>query len=101
MSGNGEGERRVLAAGRSIGAAEVEDLRGRLKALVDGGARHLVLDMDAVEILDSMGIGLLVAAHNTLRGVGGVFEVVNASPDVFNLLRTMRLDKHFSIGRKA
>lgn len=101
MSESGGGDRQVLAAGTSIGAAEVEALRERLKALIQGGARHLVLDMEAVEIIDSMGIGLLVAAHNSMRGAGGVFEVVNASSDVFNLLRTMRLDKHFDIGRKG
>ena len=42
-------------------------------------------------MLDSSGIGLLIAAHNSLARKEGRVRVVNASADVFRLLQSMRL----------
>jgi anti-anti-sigma regulatory factor len=48
-------------------------------------------------IQDSTGIGLLIAAHNSLRKVGGKLPVIHASPDILELFQTMRIHQHFSV----
>ena len=55
------------------------------------------MDLDGVELIDSIGMGLLIAAHNSLMKNGGKLKVVNPSEDILRLLRTMRLDKHFEV----
>ena len=86
-----------VALDTDVIASTVGALKERLKALVEQGSRQIVLDCKAVEVIDSMGIGLLVATHNSLAKSGGRLVLVNASEAVCNLLRTMRLDKHFSV----
>ena len=68
---------------RRVGAATVLALRGRLtlesfgllytrvRSLVTGGARALVLDLSAVSYIDSMGIAELVESHVTTTRRGG------------------------------
>jgi anti-anti-sigma factor len=53
-------------------------------------------------VVDSSGIGLLIATHNSLKTKGGSLRVANASPDILNLFKAMRLDRHFTVeGRQA
>ncbi|HWE52029.1 MAG TPA: STAS domain-containing protein [Bryobacteraceae bacterium] len=78
-------------------AAHVAVFRSRLRDLVASGVLHLTVDLAGVQRVDSSGIGLLVAAHNSLRKSGGELAVINASKDILDLLRTMRIHRHFSV----
>jgi anti-anti-sigma factor len=48
-------------------------------------------------MIDSSGLGLLFSAFNSLRAVGGTLSVVNASEDVLDLFRTLRINQHFPV----
>jgi len=89
----------MLLAG-DITASTSTELRAALKNLVGDGVRELVVDLSNVRVVDSSGIGLLVAAHNSLSRLGGQVSVINASNDLIELFKAFRLDKHFSIARK-
>ena len=89
--------RTVLTPAGDIVASVADDLRTRLKELMGQLAGQLVIDLSRVELIDSVGIGLLIAVHNTLSKKGGRLTLTHVSPDLATLLRTMRLDKHFSI----
>ena len=78
-------------------AGSVAELRAALRELVGTGVRQLVVDLANVQMLDSAGLGLLIAAHNSLQKVGGEMSVVKASPDILELLTTMRIHQHFRI----
>lgn len=80
-----------------IVASQVQELRTTLCELIDQGTLHIVLDLQAVEIVDSAGLGTLIAAHNTLREHGGRLTVINVSHDIVRLFQLMRLDKHFTV----
>jgi anti-anti-sigma factor len=80
-----------------IVAAKVPELRSQLRALVDAGAPHLVLDLSQVRMVDSMGVGLLISVHNTLKKAGRQLSVIHVSKDIFDLFRTLRMHQHFSI----
>jgi anti-anti-sigma factor len=78
-------------------AASLGELREGMRQLIAAGAREITLDLTDVQMLDSRGIGLLIAAHNSLRQKGGRLAVVHASPEILELLRTMRIHQHFSV----
>jgi anti-anti-sigma factor len=80
-----------------ITAANSQELRSALKSLVADNVRHLVIDLQSVRLIDSTGIGLIVAAHNSLERLGGNVAVINASADLLELFKVFRLDKHFSV----
>jgi anti-anti-sigma factor len=87
----------IRPAGSDIVAASVPELRTQLRAVIGGGSREIVLDLSGVEMLDSTGIGLLISAHNSLRKVGGTLAVIHASPEILELLQSMRIHQHFSV----
>ena len=55
------------------------------------------MDLSDVLMVDSCGIGLLIAAHNSLKKVGGRLAVIHASVDTLELFQTMRMHQHFSV----
>jgi serine/threonine-protein kinase RsbW len=80
-----------------LAAQDVPALRDTLRELIQKGARSLELDFERVESLDSMGIGLLAATHNSLAKQGGALSLLNVKKDIHQLLTLMRLDKHMHI----
>ncbi len=86
----GEHTRAICAEILQMPAREIDEL-------IAAGAREITLDLTDVQMLDSRGIGLLIAAHNTLLKKGGRLTVVHASPEILELLRTMRIHQHFSV----
>jgi anti-anti-sigma factor len=78
-------------------AARLPALRSRLSEMVAAGILHLTLDLAGVQSIDSMGIGLLVSAHNSLRKAGGELTVIHASNDILDLFHAMRIHQHFSV----
>jgi anti-anti-sigma factor len=92
-----EGKKAILRPGEDITASNVPDLRAVLKSLVAEGVRDLEIDLVQVQIVDSSGIGLLVAAHNSLNRLEGQLVVTHASINLLELFKSFRLDKHFSV----
>lgn len=91
-------ERRVVfSPDRDLTAATVTGFRQRLREIVADGAGELVFDLSAVAMVDSSGVGLLIAAWNTMTQRGGAFRVVGASADLLGMFRAIRLDAHFPI----
>lgn len=80
-----------------IVASSTTELRAALKKLIDSGVRQLELDLTHVTMIDSAGLGLLIAAHNSLRKVAGEMTVIGASPEIVELLTTMRMTQHFRV----
>jgi anti-anti-sigma factor len=72
-------------------------LRSKMREIVDSGVLHLTVDLAKVQMVDSSGLGLLIAAHNSLKRAGGQLVVIHASEDILHLCKTMRIHQHFSV----
>jgi serine/threonine-protein kinase RsbW len=72
-------------------------MRAQLRDIMREHPGPLAIDLSRVELIDSVGIGLLIAAHNTLAKAGHRLALEHVNTDLAGLLRTMRLDKHFVI----
>lgn len=92
-----DGTKAVLQVGGDLVSSTVPGLRPLLRDLLQEGARELVMDLGAARMVDSSGIGLLMAAYNSLEKVGGTLTVVHASPDIRELFTAMRLNQHLTI----
>jgi len=87
----------VYAPRRDLVAAIAAEAKDELKALVAGSEGDFTIDLEGVEMVDSKGLGLLIAACNSLAAQGRRLRVAHASADLVELFATMRLDRHFSI----
>lgn len=92
-----DGAAAVYKPHRDIVASISAELREEIKVLIEEGITDLTLDMENVSMVDSIGMGLLIAVHNSLHKKNGQLTVRNAPDDIRSLMRTMRLDKHFTV----
>jgi anti-anti-sigma factor len=92
-----DGDGIIVKPGQDVVASVVPELRKELQPLVGEGPKELVIDLSGVEMVDSVGIGLFIATHNSMSKSGGKFVVTNVSKDIYNLFKTMRLHQHFEV----
>ena len=48
-------------------------------------------------MMDSIGIGVIIATHNSMKKNGGKLVIANASENIVKLFRSMRLDQHLTL----
>ena len=87
----------VVKPEKDVVASMVNDFRSELHSLVQEQPIEMIIDMDGVNMVDSVGIGVIIATFNSLNKTGGKFKLSNVSSDIFSLFSTMRLDQHFSV----
>ncbi|WP_300668362.1 STAS domain-containing protein [Desulfoluna sp.] len=91
-------ERRVtIRPGRDIVASMAGEFRSELNKEIAEELEELTIDLNGVEMVDSVGIGVIIATHNTLDQQGSQLKVINIAEDIYGLFTTMRLDRHFTI----
>jgi anti-anti-sigma factor len=81
--------------------AVVTELRPQLQQLIAEEVSDMVIDLSLVDLIDSSGIGLLIATRNSLSRMGGGLRVVGASSEMEHLFKVMHLDRHFEIEGNA
>ena len=72
-------------------------LRTRLLELMNAGKTDIVVDLSAVEFIDSTGLGVLIRALRQLRERGGDLRLVVNRPDVLRIFDITGLGAEFSI----
>ena len=91
------GDVAVLAVSGEVDVATVPRLREQLHGLVASGTPRIVVDLDAVDFLDSTGLGVLVGALKRLRAAEGTFGLVCAKEPLLKIFRITALDQVFPI----
>ncbi len=92
-----EGGDVVVKPDIDITASMAGEFMAELKQVIAGGVDSLTIDLSVVEIIDSMGLGVMVATHNTLKKNNSKLKLINASKDILGLLNKLRSDHHFEI----
>jgi anti-sigma B factor antagonist len=87
----------VVKPGKNVVASMANEFRSQLHWLVQESPHELVIDLDGVEMVDSVGISIIIATHNSLDEVGGCLRLTNVASDIYTLFTIMRLDNHFTI----
>ncbi|MEM7210788.1 MAG: STAS domain-containing protein [Pseudomonadota bacterium] len=79
-----------------LDASMAEGFKSEVKAIVDDGARHLVIDFSEVQFMDSSGLGALVGSLKYLAS-GGVIEIAAPCDAIQKVLRLTRMNKVFQV----
>src|SRR6201994_1811682 len=87
----------VIAVGGEIDVYTAPKLREKLISLVDDGSYQLIVDMEAVEFLDSTGLGVLVGGLKRVRAHDGWIDLVCSQGRILRIFRITGLNKVFTI----
>lgn len=90
-------DRTVVQIQGDVDAHTAPELRAHLLELLRSGDRHLVVDLDGVEFMDSSGLGVLVAVRRRLHNNDGLMRVVCSREPILKVLRITALDRAFPI----
>jgi anti-sigma B factor antagonist len=72
-------------------------LRQKLVELADTGTSRIIVNLEAVEFLDSTGLGVLVAALNRLRRQDGDVELICSQARILRVFEITGLTRVFTI----
>lgn len=76
-----------------IDASSVTQLRDQLHSAVDGGMGAIVLDLSEVELIDAIGLAMLVGTHRRALRAGRQLVLRNTPQRVSRLLVATGLDR--------
>ena len=87
----------VVAVGGEIDVYSAPKLREKLISLVESGSYHLIIDIEAVEFLDSTGLGVLVGGLKRVRAHDGWIDLVCTQGRILRIFRITGLSRVFNI----
>lgn len=91
----------VLTVKGEVDVYSAPRLRERLVDLVSQGHRKIVVDLDAVDFLDSTGLGVLVGGLKRLRSHGGDLSLVCTQARILKVFEITGLTTVFKISESV
>jgi anti-sigma B factor antagonist len=86
------GAARVAIEGE-LDTATVGDLRSQIDKLITSEPKRVEVDLSALRMLDSSGVGALVSLYKRVRGYGGEVVMVGLRDQPLAIFRLLRLDR--------
>ena len=78
---------------RQLDAAGAPDFKARVGSRLESGPPLLVLDLSAVEFVDSTGLSAILSAFRRLPADGGRLALAGCRKPVIELIKLTRLDR--------
>ncbi len=74
-----------------------ESLKETVGSKIDESYTSFVLNLENVKIIDSCGVGLIIAANNLTAARGAKLYLTNIKPFIIKIFEIMRISKHLNI----
>ncbi|PIE62575.1 MAG: anti-anti-sigma factor [Desulfobacter postgatei] len=87
----------IVKPGEDVVASMADAFKAELLSAVNSSQGTLVIDLNGVNIVDSVGIGVIIATYNSLSQSNRQLKVINVAKDIYGLFSTMRLDRRFTV----
>lgn len=91
------GDATLVALSGTLDAATAPDLRSLTERLVADGRHDITLDMAELNLIDSSGVGAIVALFKAIRAQGGAARLVNVQDQPRMIFHILRLDRVFNL----
>jgi anti-anti-sigma factor len=86
-----------LALSGRMDASSATEMREALHSAIDSGDGDLVVDVSGVDMVDAIGLGVLLGAHRRAGQAGRRVVLRDASPRLLRVLRLARLHRVFAL----
>ena len=92
------GDVAVLAPkGYLTGGDETDELEQAIKALGEGGNKHLVINLGETQHLNSTALGVLISAHSSYVRRGGQMKLCSVDQRIQNIFVITKLSMVFDV----
>jgi len=81
----------------SLGMDNAQETAVLVQALIDGGIRKFILNMENMNYVDSTGIGTIIRFKKSLQPLGGDVVLLNVPPKVSEVLDLVNLKEYVRI----
>jgi len=78
-------------------ASTVDGQRASMMKALESPGKQVVLNLEAVDQIDSLGITLVLGLFKSSQKAGAVFSIEGVNPDIFRVFRLFNLPKFFSV----
>jgi anti-sigma B factor antagonist len=92
-----DAETRVITVSGEIHVTTAPDFSARLNEAIAAGSRSVVIDLAAVEFIDSTGLSVLLNGLRRVTRAQGRMALVVCNPTVLRLFEITKLDSTFDI----
>ena len=92
-----EGDKVFINPGQDVVTPMIKNFQRELQEIVAEKPVELVIDLDGVGMVDSTGLGLFIAAYNSLKQHQGKVTIINAKGNVLDVLMMTQLNRIFNI----
>ena len=87
----------IAISGKIIGAPDVASINNIFSETVQDDRIKVIIDLNELEMINSSGLGSLIANMTSLKKKGGRLKFANISDNVLHVLKITRLDQVFEI----
>ncbi len=81
----------VKMEGSMLGGPEASELNNALHKLLDAKKKNIVIDLGGVSLMNSSGLGMLIAAVTTMRNAGGDLKIAAATEKVAQVFKITKV----------
>ena len=83
--------------GYLTGGEETDELDRAIRALSEGGNKHLVMNLAETQHLNSTALGVLISAHTSYSKKGGQMKLCNVDKRIENIFVITKLSLVFDV----
>jgi len=91
------GDLTVLSVSGNLDSLTAPEIRPEIEKIVASGARKVALEMSGLDVIDSSGIGVIVALFKRVRSQNGDVKIVAVRGQPREILRLLGLERAFDI----
>ena len=85
----------IQLKGKVIGGPDATLFHGKIHELVNGGKKRIVIDLAKVDLMNSVGLGMMISALTTVNSAGGELRLANVTKGIKTLLTITQLVRIF------
>jgi anti-anti-sigma factor len=89
--------KKIVKPGKEIVESMVENFRDKLLKINEQEIEELTIDLKNVKDIDSTGLGVLIAAKNSLDHAGRQLNLKNVPENIGSLIQVLGLDGFFNL----
>jgi anti-sigma B factor antagonist len=97
MKMNVEGNTVRVSGVKELGAANANQVRDEVKAVMSKGQKNIDFDLSETTFVDSCGLGALISIHKTACSHQGALRLLHPLPPVQQILELTRMHRIFEI----